>query len=237
MSKDTDIILISIAITISITSVIIALISSLKKGKYDELSRKIEMEQVRSSIERELYKINDRLLSTNDRWKDVNHLLLRKEQDVAEGIGNKGFLNNFLKSNGLTESDLDIEDNLIFVLTPFNEIYERDFNLIREVCQSVGLKCIRGDETYFNSDIFSHVLKNIVKSKLIIANVNGRNANVLYELGIAQALDKPTILMARTTFDIPIDLRSKRFIIYENDKDFQNQLKNELIKSLSTRIN
>ena len=47
-------------------------------------------------------------------------------------------------------------------------------DVIREVCTNKGFKCVRGDETYFKGDIFSQMLKLIVKSNLIIANINGR---------------------------------------------------------------
>ncbi|MBK8089395.1 MAG: hypothetical protein IPK31_16460 [Chitinophagaceae bacterium] len=92
------------------------------------------------------------------------------------------------------------------------------------------MRCERGDEKFYRGDIFSQILKSIVKANLIIANINGRNANVLYELGIAQALDKPTIFIAKSVEDIPLDIKSKRFIIYKSDLDLERLLKAELLR-------
>jgi hypothetical protein len=41
-----------------------------------------------------------------------------------------------------------------------------------------------------------------------------RNPNVFYELGLAHAIGKPAILVAKTEEDIPFDLRHVRVIVY-----------------------
>lgn len=57
----------------------------------------------------------------------------------------------------------------------------------------------------------------------------GRNPNVLYELGIAQALDKPVILISREPEQLPIDIKSKRFLIYRDYKELQKMIGQEFI--------
>ncbi len=143
----------------------------------------------------------------------------------------KIYYTEFLKANGLTQNDLTIGDRLIFILTPFHDRYMEDFTIIREVCTSAGFKCFRGDENYFKGDIFPEMLKLIVKSKLSIANVNGRNPNVLYELGIAQALDKAVILISPEPekLQLPVDIKSKRFLIYNSYTELQERLRIELL--------
>src|SRR6266498_925301 len=227
MSNQLINIIIIIGITVAITAVTILLYFSLRKRKYDTERHKALLDEIRYSLEKQMYVLTDRLMKNEERWRDVNHLLLRKEYTDDRPIFTKKrpILNDFLVANGIREQDLTVDKDLIFVLTPFHPNYFEDYDTIRKICLDVGFDCKRGDEDYHPSDIFPEMLKLITKANLIIANVNGRNPNVLYELGIAQALDKPVILIAKNTEDIPIDIKSKRFLIYSDLKDLENLLK------------
>lgn len=207
-----------------------------KKAVYDQHNQKVLLDEVRSSFEKQMYSLNDRLIQSEERWRDVNHLLLRDEyRGNKSPITNirKTYYSEFLKANGISENDLVIDKRLIFILTPFNDLYAEDYKVIREVCLASGFSAFRGDENYIKGDIFPEMLKLIVKSNLIIANINGRNPNVLYELGIAQALDKPVILISREPEQLPIDIKSKRFLIYRDYKELQKLVRKEII-NLST---
>lgn len=224
----------TLGVTILVTLVAFILFQNLKKSRYDKENHKVILESIRHSLEKQMYGINDRLILNEERWRDVNHLLLKNEYAEVNSLinnGKKTYYSDFLKANGLTENDLTIDNRLIFILTPFHDMYAEDYSVIREVCTSAGFKCFRGDENYFKGDIFPEMLKLIVKSNLIIANVNGRNPNVLYELGIAQALDKAVILISREPekLQLPIDIKSKRFLIYNSYTDLKERLRIELI--------
>ena len=65
-------------------------------------------------------------------------------------------------------------------------------------------------------------------SSVIIGDVTGRNANVLYELGIAHTVGKPFVLLAQSDKDIPFDLRTHRHIIYEDNEDGYKVLRTRL---------
>jgi len=215
-----------------ITLVAFLLYKNLKKSRYDKEENKALLESIRNSLENKMYGINERLVLNEERWRDVNHLLLRneyKENATPISNSNKVHYSNFLESNGIKENDLLIDSRLIFFLTPFNDNFYEDYKVIREVCTSAGFKCKRGDEDYFKGDIFPEMLKLIVKANLIIANINGRNPNVLYELGIAQALDKPVLLISKEPEKLPVDIKSKRFLIYSNYKELQEMIRQELI--------
>lgn len=58
------------------------------------------------------------------------------------------------------------------------------------------MEAIRADETYRPGIIIANVAKQIIESKLIIADITPSNPNVFYEVGFAHALNKPTILIA-----------------------------------------
>lgn len=204
----------------------------LKKSRYDENKNKVFLDSIRHSFETQMYTINDRLVQNEERWRDVNHLLLRDEYKENESIINtkrRTYLNEFLKANGINENDLIVDSRLIFVLTPFHDKYAEDYEVIKKVCSEAGFKCVRGDETFFKGDIFPEMLKLIVKARLIIANINGRNPNVFYELGISQALDKAVLLVSSEPDKLPIDIKSKRFLIYQSYKELQELIRTELM--------
>ena len=66
--------------------------------------------------------------------------------------------------------------------------------------------------------------------EIVIANIDGRNPNVFYELGLAHAMDKNTILLSKFKQDLPVDIKSKYMIIYRNISMLENELKKELLK-------
>lgn len=230
---DYTLIIIAGAFTSILTGVVMKIYNLYsKKSKYDLKNERAELEFFRDSIEKRMYELNRKLVTNDERWQDVNHMFLNRKYE-KEFSGNTVVLNNFLRSNGVTKADLDVNKRMVFVLTPFNDEFAIDYSVIKETCSQVGLDCIRGDEKYFSTDIFAEMLKYIVKANIIIANINGRNSNVLYELGVAQALGKSVILLSKTPESLPIDIKSKRFLIYRNFSELQENLKLELIKALT----
>ena len=233
MQIDTLGILIIVAISVLIGGIAILLIVFRKKSKYDDQKHTAILEEVRNSFEKQIYSLNDRLIQSEERWRDVNHLLLRKEYLENKGpldTYKKVHFSDFLRANGITENELNINNRLIFVLTPFNDQFYSEYMIIRKTCEDLGFSCIRGDEKQFKGDIFPEMLRYIVHSRIIIGNINGRNPNVLYELGVAQALDKSVILVSKEPKDLPIDIQSQRFLIYSDSKTLSEQLKTELQK-------
>lgn len=208
------------------------------RSSYSDENKAI-LEGMRDSIEKQMYALNDRLVLTEERWLDVNHLLYSnqlKVQDPVKYNQRQTYYSEFLRANGVFENNLQIDDKFVFILTPFNDSYHEEYLAIKEACRSVGFKAERGDEKQFAlGDIFSEMLRNIVKARLIIANINGRNPNVMYELGIAHALDKPVLLVSKDPGTLPFDIKSKRFIFYNNYNHLQDLIRRELLANIGTR--
>ena len=76
------------------------------------------------------------------------------------------------------------------------------------------------------------MIRKILKANIVIANIDGRNPNVFYELGLAHALDKNTILIAKTKKEVPVDINSKYIILYQDENDLEMELKKQLLKIL-----
>lgn len=224
--------LISIALLLLVMTVVMALMFYMQQKRreshFNEEKNKIELDLLRHNVESQVYGLNERLMKTPSRFEDAYHLQLdgNRKSDVKKPIK----LNEFLKSASIKDEDL-IERDFVFVLTPFHSKFDGVYDEIKNVCDKADIRCVRGDEQNFKGDIFSHVLRNIVQAKVVVANLSGRNPNVLYELGIAHALDKTTILVSNAIDELPADIKSKRIVVYKETGDLENRLPVELLKA------
>jgi hypothetical protein len=201
--------------------------------KYDNEKHRVDLEMMRRSIETQMHMLTEKLVATESRWRDVNHLLLSSQSRQPEVLEAKSSvqLTPFLRSAAVTNADTIGDEKLVFVLTPFHPTYKKQFEVISQVCQNLGLTAMRGDEEFVN-EVFPHILRLIVRARLVIANLDGRNPNVFYELGIAHALNKPTILIAPTPEDVPFDVRARRLVLFGSLDDLRERLRDEIARSL-----
>jgi nucleoside 2-deoxyribosyltransferase len=67
------------------------------------------------------------------------------------------------------------------------------------------------------AELTSNILDNIRQADFIIADVSRQNPNVLYEVGFAHALRKPTILLfnIKSDYNLPSDLAGLQYIAYD----------------------
>lgn len=127
------------------------------------------------------------------------------------------------------------EKGICFVLMPFrpklNEIYQR---VIKPTIESLDerFSCVRADEIYSTKPIVGDIWEYIQKAEVIVADLTGRNPNVLYELGLCHALWKKVILLAQRLDDIPFDLKHFRVIIYEHTLEGADILSKELRQAI-----
>lgn len=222
------------ALIISLIAILIALYSSKRIRRYNDDRHRAELEMLRDNMEKKLYRLTEQLTASEERWRDLNHLLLTSQEMLSKKdfVAAKPFLSDFLKGLGLREEELEIEDDLVAVLMPFNDEFFPLYMRITEICRSVGLRCYRGDEQFIETDILNHIIKLIARARIILSVIDGRNPNVFYELGIAHAIDKKTILISKTLKMLPFDIRARRVILYKDINDLEEKLKSELTKIL-----
>src|SRR5262245_4701084 len=102
-------ILIIVGLSVIAAGLAYILISRRKKFGYDDAKKRAIMDEIRSSLEKQIYSLNDRLIRTEERWRDVNHLLLRNEylnDNIPITKSPKTYFSEFLRANGITENDL-----------------------------------------------------------------------------------------------------------------------------------
>jgi hypothetical protein len=103
-----------------------------------------------------------------------------------------------------------------FVLMPFRQPFDSYYLAIfRPVLEASGFSVQRADDIYTPRPVMLDIQESILAADLILCEMTGRSPNVFYELGLAHAAGKPTILVSTSEEDIPFDLRHVRVINYE----------------------
>ncbi len=200
-----------------------------RKGKDFESYKN---DQFRLSIEKQIAELNQQLMYSESRFRELNHLLIDAQKAYKGPLKEQSKKKvNFFKELGINTDD-PIDERSVFVLAPFHPDSQEIYDSIRQVSEQLRLKCSRGDEEYRSSNILSHILSQIVRARLVIADVTGRNPNVFYELGIAHALGKPVLIIGHSMQDVPFDLSTIRVLLYSDFKSFQQRLETWLIESL-----
>ena len=127
------------------------------------------------------------------------------------------------------------ENGLCFILMPFNEenlqiVYE-DF-VKPTVEKHFNLRCQRADDIFGASVIVEDIREKIRTAKVIIAELTGRNPNVLYEIGLCHGIERDVVCLAQSKEDIPFDLKHRRVIIYEYSPRGCRKLEKDLIDNI-----
>lgn len=106
--------------------------------------------------------------------------------------------------------------------------------LIEPAISESGMEAVRSD------DRFPTNLQNLATSELVVADLTGMTTAVSYEVGVAHALEKPTILISQSYDDVPKFLKGYHIIIYSTrfDKAVEliNDLKSYLVKYSDNKI-
>lgn len=107
----------------------------------------------------------------------------------------------------------------VFVIMPFDPTMKvvYDEHLV-PVMNNLGMTIKRGDAFLSSQSIIDEVWSAIYHSEVCIADCTGRNANVMYELGIAHTLGRPVILISQSVDDIPFGISHRRIITYSLDR-------------------
>ncbi len=125
----------------------------------------------------------------------------------------------------------------VFVLMPFTEALQPVYkNHIRKVAARLKVRVDRADHFIGTVSIMQDIWSAIHAARVIVADCTGKNPNVFYEIGLAHAIGKHTILISQSIDDIPFNLRHLRIIPYEYTppgmKTFERNLCEYMRKSL-----
>lgn len=133
-------------------------------------------------------------------------------------------LDDSIEQNPTNKGVIETVSKSCFVMMPiadmdgydpghFRRVYE---HLIKPACIAAGYSAHRADFVAASNYIIIDILKRIIESDLVICDLSGRNPNVLYELGVRQAFNLPTVLIKDTVTPRIFDIQGLRTTEYRH---------------------
>jgi len=93
----------------------------------------------------------------------------------------------------------------------FHRVYT---HIIKPACEKAGFIPLRADDIASSNYIIIDILQKILDSEMVLCDLSGRNPNVLYELGIRQAFNLPTVLIKDIKTNKIFDIQGLRYTEY-----------------------
>ena len=117
---------------------------------------------------------------------------------------------------------MPISDPAGYDIGHFKGIYEEIF---KPACESAGLNPVRADDIEETGMIHINILQKLLNSSMAICDLSSHNPNVLFELGIRQAFDMPTVLVQEEGTAAIFDIAPLKYCTYR-----KNHLYKEVIE-------
>jgi hypothetical protein len=188
---------------------------------------------------------------SGDEWREVNSRI--RTLLYATGLG--AYLDTLCDSAALLKQDVlflgperlypppkqaKVQGKVsCFLVMPFSlEWSPQVHHSLVDACQAMGVHAVRGDDLFTPTDILNDIWYALNGADFVIADITDRNANVLYELGIAHALAKPVLILSQKATDIPIDLSTRRVILYsQTEGGWSEDLTHKVSKAIQDILN
>ncbi len=133
------------------------------------------------------------------------------------------------------ESEKNVVSNDCFVIMPiadqdgydeghFTKVYQ---DILKPACQFAGYKAVRADEVLQTNLIHLDILQKLIQSPMAICDLSARNPNVLFELGLRQAFDKPTVLVQEIGNPQIFDIVPLRYTEYRRELRYREVLEDQ----------
>lgn len=106
----------------------------------------------------------------------------------------------------------------------FQHVYS---NIIEPACEAAGFKATRADQVKETNLIHLDILKKLIDAPIAICDLSTRNPNVLFELGIRQAFDRPVVLIQEKGTPKIFDIAPLRYLEYSKEMKYHDVLKSQ----------
>lgn len=113
----------------------------------------------------------------------------------------------------------------------FAHVYD---DIIKPAIDKTEFTAIRADEVKETNFIHLDILKKLIDAPIAVCDLSTRNPNVLFELGIRQAFDKPVVLIQEKGTPKIFDIAPLRYLEYSEGMKYHEVLESQ--KSLQEAI-
>lgn len=133
-----------------------------------------------------------------------------------------------------------------FVIMPFSdgEPYEEGHfrsvydDIIKPAVEAAGFVPQRADDVQQTNLIHQDILKRLIDAPICICDLSARNPNVLFELGIRQAFDKPVVLIQEKGTPKIFDISILRILEYSKEMRYRDvmNMQNSLTEAIKATV-
>ena len=107
---------------------------------------------------------------------------------------------------------MPIADTTGYETGHFGRVYE---HLLKPAIIDAGYLPVRADDTVKTDYIVVGIIQKIVESAMVVCDYSSRNPNVMYELGIRHAFNKPVVLIKDRKTEMIFDIQGLRYTEYD----------------------
>jgi len=151
-----------------------------------------------------------------------------EDAEVVRRVGNayelskavRKILSTFTLAKGPEVSvDIRVDYPEVFVVMPFGQVWSTQVfsDLFKPAIEAANFVASRGDTIVRVGDLGTNVWRSITQAGIVVGEVTVPNPNVYYELGLADALGKPTFLFKQKGSTLPADVNGVHFYEYALD--------------------
>ena len=108
-----------------------------------------------------------------------------------------------------------------FVIMPFGDEFDDVYSTIQtcvEESAPENCRCFRLDESRPAGNITPRLVAELRAASFCVADLTGLKPNVMWELGYAMALGKPTIIVTQDSTSLPFDIHDMQCLQYERQR-------------------
>ena len=106
----------------------------------------------------------------------------------------------------------------------FKHVYD---NIVGPSCEMAGYTAVRADDVKATNLIHLDILKKLIETPVAICDLSSRNPNVLFELGLRQAFDRPVVLIQEVGTPKIFDIAPLRYLEYSKDMKYHDVLRSQ----------
>ena len=106
----------------------------------------------------------------------------------------------------------------------FDKIYK---DIFKPACELAGFSAIRADDVKQTNHIHIDIIHRLVSAPMAICDLSSHNPNVLFELGIRQAFDKPVVLVQECGTEPIFDINSLRYFEYRKEHKYNEVIEDQ----------
>lgn len=119
---------------------------------------------------------------------------------------------------------MPISDPDGYVKGHFKHVYD---DIVSPACEKAGFKALRADQVKQSNLIHLDILQKLLDAPMAVCDLSSRNPNVLFELALRQAFDKPVALVQEVGTPSIFDISPFRYTEYRKERTYHEVLEDQ----------